>query len=263
MANQVEEIKRKIQERRRKKLNQSLKERSQPQFYHSHDEARGEPDFYFASDVSTIQEPEEKMFRKDILIMQILISVCLFLIIGIIFKVENPQLDRARNFVQNSFEQEFQFASVANWYENQFGKPLALLPNTSDIALDNLEPSQSDFAYAVPAGGRVAQNFDKDGQGVIIETSNSMEIEAAKAGMVRFVSEEETLGKTVIVAHYDGGESWYAMLDHVEVKLYDHIKVGQKIGTATKSEETDNGIYYFAIKEGETFINPIDVIPFE
>ncbi|MCD8502862.1 MAG: M23 family metallopeptidase [Bacillaceae bacterium] len=178
------------------------------------------------------------------------------------FRVQTPKLEPARNFVQNSFEQEFQFASIATWYENQFGKPLALLPVTTDVALDKIEPTPSNFAYAMPASGRVAQGFEHDSKGVIIETSNA-DIEAAKAGMVRFVSEEQTLGRVVIVAHYSGGESWYAMLDQVDVELYDHIEVGQKIGTVTKNEGDENGIFYFAIKEGETFINPIDVIAFE
>lgn len=96
---------------------------------------------------------------------------------------------------------------------------------------------------------------------MIVETVANKNVEVAKSGMVRFVAEEENLGKTVIVAHYDGGEFWYAMLDHVEVKLYDHIEAGSIIGTV--SLKGDNGFYYFALKEGETFINPIDVISFE
>lgn len=264
MANQIDEIKRKIQERRRKRLSQNIisREHPEPQFFSSHVEAREEPNFYFENDSETNQEVEQKLFRKDMFIMQVLLSICLFLVVGIMFKVQSPKFEAARSFVQSSFEQEFQFASIANWYENQFGKPLALLPATTDVALDNIDPSPSNYVYAMPAGGRVTQGFEHDSKGVIIETSNS-EIEAAKAGMVRFVSEEQTLGKTVIIAHYSGGESWYAMLDQVDVEIYDHIEVGQKIGTATKNEGDDNGIFYFAIKEGETFINPIEVIAFE
>jgi stage IV sporulation protein FA len=262
MANSVDEIRRKIQARRRKKAsNLGRKERSQPQYYPSHSEFRDEPDFYFPGESRSTDEPEEKFFRKDILMLQILTSICLFLIIGILFKTQASQFEGARQFVKNSFEQEFQFATVANWYEDQFGKPLALLPTSRDVALENIDNGELNIAYAVPAVGRVAKSFDQDGKGVIVETISNSNVEAAKSGMVRFVAEEENLGKTVIIAHYGGGESWYAMLDHVEVKLYDHIEAGKKIGTV--SLQDNKGFYYFALKEGETFINPLDVMSFD
>lgn len=262
MAKRVDQIRRKIEARRRKFSNNiGRKERSQPQYYPSHSEFRDETDYYFPSEERGGPQPEERFFRKDVLMMQVLASICLFLIIGILFKTQIPQLEGARQFVKNSFEQEFQFATVANWYEDQFGKPLALLPTTRNVALDNIDGQELDIVYAVPATGRVTRSFDQDGKGVIIETISNSNVEAAKSGMVRFVAEEENLGKTVIIAHYNGGESWYAMLDAVEVKLYDHIEAGQKIGTV--SLQDNKGFYYFALKEGETFINPLEVMSFD
>lgn len=261
MANRVEEIRRKIEARRRKFNSKKVRktQRSQPQYYPTHEESRDESDYYLPSS-KEIDQPEEKFFRKDILILQLLAAVCLFLIVGILFKTDSPQFNGARQFISTSFEEEFQFATVANWYESQFGRPLALLPTTTNLAQEDFN-SELDLVYALPASGRIAKSFAEDGKGVIVETIANTEVEVAKSGIVRFVAEEENLGKTVIVAHYDGGESWYAMLDHVDVKLYDHIEAGSKIGTVSLKE--NKGVYYFALKEGETFINPIEVISFE
>lgn len=262
MANRVDRLRSEI-EARRQKINSSnvrKKIRSQPQYYPSHDEFRNEPDYYFPSNQKEIDEPEEKFFRKDILILKLFAAICLFLIVGILFKTQAPQFEGARQFVKTSFEEEFQFATVAHWYENQFGKPLALLPITTNMALEDIN-NNTDFAYAVPATGKIAQSFDQDGKGVIVETIANTNVEVVKNGMVRFVAEEENLGKTIIVAHYDGGESWYAMLDSVEVKLYDHVEAGTKIATVSLQE--NKGVYYFALKEGETFINPIEVMSFD
>lgn len=261
MANRIDKIRRKIEARRKKIDHTKVKknQRSQPQYYPTHEEFRNESDYHFSSS-KEIDEPEEKFFRKDILVLQLLAAVCLFLIVGILFKTESPQLEGARQFVSTSFEEELQFATVANWYESQFGRPLALLPTTTNLALEDFN-KDIDLVYAVPATGRIAKSFAEDGKGVIVETIANANVEVSKNGMVRFVAEEENLGKTVIVAHYDGGESWYAMLDHVEVKLYDHIEAGSKIGTVSLKE--NKGFYYFALKEGETFINPIEVISFE
>ncbi|OIJ10557.1 peptidase M23 [Anaerobacillus alkalilacustris] len=262
MANRIDKLRREI-EARRKKINSSIdrKERSQPQYYPSHSESRDDSDFYFAGDSNETGQSEEKFFRKEIFVLQVLAAICLFLVVGILFKTQSPQFEGARQFVKTSFEEEFQFTVVADWYENQFGKPLALLPTTTNIALNDFESEELHVAYAVPAVGRVAQEFEQDGKGVIVETTSTSNVEAVKSGMVRFVAEEETLGKTIIIAHYDGGESWYGMLDHVEVNLYDHVEPGSKIGTVSLKD--NNGFYYFALKEGETFINPIDVISFD
>ncbi|QOY34035.1 peptidoglycan DD-metalloendopeptidase family protein [Anaerobacillus isosaccharinicus] len=262
MAKRVDEIRREIQARRKKMTSRiGQRERSQPQYYQSHSESRDDSAYYFPSESRVTGEPEEKFFRKDILMMQVLAAICLFLVIGILFRTQLPQFEGARQFVKNSYEQEFQFATVANWYEDQFGKPLALLPTTRNVALDNLDNQEHNLAYAVPATGRVTRSFDQDGKGIMIETVSNSNVEAARSGMVRFVAEEENLGKTVIIAHYDGGESWYAMLDKVEVSIYDHVEAGSKIGTV--SLQDNKGFYYFALKEGETFINPLEVISFD
>ncbi len=262
MANRLDKIRRKI-EARRKKINHSVgkKERSQPQYFPSHSEFRDEPDYYFPADSKGTEQPEEKLFRKDILILQTLVAICLFLVVGIMFKTGAPQFEGARQFVQNSFEKEFQFATVATWYEDQFGRPLALLPTTTNIALNDYENEEINVAYAVPATGKIARSFEQDGKGVIVETTSNSSVEAAKGGMVSFVAEEENLGKTVIIAHSDGGEAWYAMLDNVEVNLYDYVTAGTTIGTVSLQE--NKGFYYFALKEGETFINPLEVISFD
>ena len=41
------------------------------------------------------------------------------------------------------------------------------------------------------------------------------------------------------------------------------LKKGTPVGKATVPENGTNGSFYFAIKEGEQFVNPIRVIQFE
>jgi stage IV sporulation protein FA len=92
------------------------------------------------------------------------------------------------------------------------------------------------------------------------------EVEAVKGGQVVKVGtdeSEENLGKTVTVKHYDGTESLYGMLDDVEVNLYDHIQAGFAIGTVSTNEEVEKGIFYFALKKDDKYINPSEVLSFE
>ncbi|MBU8905027.1 M23 family metallopeptidase [Desertibacillus haloalkaliphilus] len=264
MSKRVDKIRKKVVQRRREvegKVQQ--KERSAPQIFDRHDEARDEPDFYLYQDEKKGGPPQEKWMQKDLFLFRLMAAVCLFLIVAILFKTGNPQLEGARQFVQHSYEHELQFAQISNWYENQFGRPMALLPMTNDVALEDFENEAVEMAYAVPASGHVTQSFEQSGTGVLVETEADAVVEAVKGGQVTFVDEEVDLGNTVVIQHYDGGESWYGMLDEVEVNLYDHVSTGTVVGSVSKEGETEHGQYYFALKQGEDYIDPIEVISFD
>jgi stage IV sporulation protein FA len=49
----------------------------------------------------------------------------------------------------------------------------------------------------------------------------------------------------------------------MDVTLYEYIKKGDSIGKATEYEDGTNGSFYFAIKEGEDFVDPNQVIEFD
>ena len=154
-------------------------------------------------------------------------------------------------------EQEFQFAAVSKWYEKQFGEPLALLPT------EKTEKKQNTPSYAIPAVGRVLEKFNENGQGIMVETESNTPVEAMNEGIVIFTGTKDKLGKTVIIQHADGSESWYGNLGTITVKLYDFVEMGKEVGTAMKEGNDAKGVFYFAIKQGDHFIDPIQVIPFE
>ncbi len=234
-----------------------------PPWFHRHDESREETDYYQHRPFS--KDRSEPFFKKEFVLFQVLASVCLMLGIGVLFSLPNGQLDGARQFVHQSFNQEFEFAAVSGWYEEQFGRPLALVPPTLEVAPAPLEDGESeiDIASALPATGTIAESFEQNGRGIYVETSLEESVEAVRGGTIRFVGEDEAgeWGKTVVVSHYNGGESWYGMLDDIQVNLYDHVEAGDLIGYVSPAEDNESvGVYYFALKEDDIFIDPIDVI---
>lgn len=210
-------------------------------------------------------ENNEILFRKDRFLMQLLGSICLFFVMAIIFQSTSPTFHGVKNYVQKALKEDFQFSVVANWYEDAFGRPLALLPPELDVvAPDNYE--NDDNIYALPANGVIRQTFQQNGRGIYVETNAKAQVEAVKGGMVRFVGEDEEKqwGKVVVVSHYDGGEAWYGMLENIAVQLFDHVEVGDILGEVTPHEEKESaGVYYFALKKGNSFIDPIEVISFD
>lgn len=201
------------------------------------------------------------LISKEKILFKLLLSALLFFSVAILFKQSGDQFSHAKEFVQYTFEQDFQFASVADWYEKQFGKPLAILPERlKKLDSDDVSSQQH---YALPVSGKIVEPFDVEKKGILLETGVDATIECIQDGFVVFVGEKDDLNKTVIVQHNDGSESWYGNLASVEVGLYDYIKSGHPIGKASKGSDGKSGKFFFAIKRGESFIDPIQVMSFD
>lgn len=85
-------------------------------------------DFTWFSMNEGMKNTEHPLFNREIFLFKILASACLVLIVAIAFKNQSQQLEPVRSTVTQVMEKEFQFAMVADWYEDTFGKPLALFP---------------------------------------------------------------------------------------------------------------------------------------
>jgi stage IV sporulation protein FA len=206
-------------------------------------------------------EGTHPLFNKELFIFKILASVCLVLIVGILFKNENPTLQKARDVVQNSMATDFQFAAVSDWYETKFGKPLALLP----FMEEETKPGtiEDETQYALPASGRIIEDFSQNGQGIMIETGKDSVVDALHEGIITFAGVKEGIGNTVVVQHTDKSETWYGNLATIEVKLYDFITKGTKLGVASSTEDETHSSFYLAVKKDNHFIDPSQVIRFE
>lgn len=201
------------------------------------------------------------LFKPEIFIFKVFLSACLVLGIAILFRQEGETFEPMKQFVSKSMKEDFQFVTVANWYEKQFGKPLALLPISNDK--NSGDERSIDKEYALPAAGRVAEEFEKNGQSITIETDKGADVVAMNEGLVEFAGVKEGFGKTIIIQHSDNSETWYGNLDNIDVYLYQYVKKGEKLGEATDSADGTKGEFYFAIRKGEDFIDPIQVIKFE
>lgn len=250
MSHRVNKIRKRIEKRRRAN-NRSMEKPN---------EYTLDTPTYYSDDEKNIFESKttiHPLWRKEIFMLKLLSSIALILVVGILFQSSSPVFDDARSIVKKAMGKEFQFAAVANWYENQFGKPLALFPTDkkdSDIQL------AKDGDYALPVGAKISEGFSHDGRGVIFQTESAAEVTAAADGVVIFSGKKEDIGQTVIIQHSDHTESWYGKMDQAAVKPHEHVQGGQVIGTVSSSEEGNYGEYYFAIKKEDEFIDPIQVM---
>lgn len=208
------------------------------------------------------EEPEKShpLFNRHAMLMQIMFSIILFLIVGIIFKNTGEHTAKAQNFIKHVYQDEFQFAAAKDWYEDKFGKPLALLPK--DKQQKEQKKEEVSEVFAVPANGKVFETFSTNGKGIVIETGKEEDVETAKDGYVVFAGKKDDLGLTVIIQHSDEQESWYGNLKEIDksIKLYNYVDSGTRLGKVSENEDGKSGKFYFAIKKDKSFIDPSKVI---
>jgi stage IV sporulation protein FA len=256
-----EEIRRRIAKRKDVKGTTPVKSIDRQITWPSDDEKYGFNEF--TSSVSGNGDDGHPLFKKEVFFFKILSSILLFLVIAILFRNHSSAFEPARDVVMKTMERDFKFATVSNWYESKFGKPLALLPFSDQDQTGKKEVAEK--AFSVPAMGKILENFEKNGQGIMIETGKGAPVQTINDGIVTFAGVKEGLGKTVIIQHSDATETWYGNLDKINVNLYEYIDKRQVVGTVSESAGDDKtkGKYYFAIKKGDDFIDPIQVIRFE
>jgi stage IV sporulation protein FA len=260
MSSRSDDIRKRIE--KRKKQRERMTKQLESQLPWTEDEERYGFEKMGSYESGPIDEETHPLFRKEVFIFKVLASACLVLIIAIMFRNQTTALDPAREFVTKSMNEEFQFAAVSDWYEGTFGKQLALLPSTEqeDPAVSETDSKQQ---YALPASGKILEEFGQDGQKITIETGKGAAVEAMNGGLVRFIGQQEGFGQTVVIQHADKTESWYGNLNSIDVTLYQYIEKGTTVGKATDYEDGTNSSFYFAIKEGEDFVDPIQVIQFD
>ncbi|PAD91472.1 hypothetical protein CHH52_14470 [Shouchella clausii] len=203
--------------------------------------------------------PQKRQSGIRRFVMQLAISGCLFFMIGIIYQSGNERVQPVQAFVEQTFNQHFQFAAVSAFFEKHLGSPLHLLPEQRAS-----EEEKEPLDYAYPASGVIRESFDKDGKGILLETGLGEEVKAVKGGHVIRVttSEESELGNLIELQHPDGTSSIYGMLDDVSVHPYDILESGAVLGTVS-SDENQAGIFYFAIRQGDDYIDPSEVMNFD
>lgn len=220
---------------------------------------------YTGNSASMGEKKKGPLFNGSIFLFQIMMSVCLFLGAGIVFKNDSELSAKGQSLIKNMYHSEFQFAAAKKWYENQFGKPLALLPEKQSAAPENAAAGNKKDTYAQPASGRVYESFQANGKGIMLETGKTSNVDTVKEGYVIFIGKKKNLGNTVVIQHSNGEESWYGELDSIDpsVKLYSYMESQKTLGKVTPNKDGKTGKFYFALKKGNTYIDPSKVIRFE
>lgn len=187
----------------------------------------------------------------------------LFAAVWALFQWEHPAVERGQAFVRAALTQELRTEDVYAWYEARFGELPSFLPAWERVSPE-AERVGADVgrAYVAPVAGRIVEPFGgvRSGAGVVVRTSGSS-VASMDAGLVVYAGETQETGQTIVVRHPGGLETVYGYLGEIAVAKDDWVEAGATIGfVRPASEEEPGGLMYFAVKKGNSFIDPSDVV---
>ncbi len=180
-----------------------------------------------------------------------ILSLMLFLGVFLLFQSNHNLLTKPKIWTSHLLTEEFPFARVYQWYQQTFGTPLALSPQSHQV--DGKKES-----FALPVTGNITETFEENGSGIMITPKESAPVIAWLDGVIIFAGNDRDLEKTVIIQHADMSKSTYALLSSVDVHLYQFISAGERIGTFNPTEAAET--VYFSIEKDNEYIDPIRVI---
>lgn len=254
MNRDVKEIRKSIAQRKKGKELTGSKTRvaSSPASYVQEEEKHG----YLPFISSTEERPNTNAQLVSAFVFKSIVAAVLFFSVAILFRLDAVFLQSPKEWVSDAVTEEFQFASVNQWYQEKFGDPLAFLPQ----APNSEEAIPASAQLALPVNGTIRESFQKNGQGILIETPQEENVHASGKGYVIFAGQKDKTGKTVIIQHADGSKSYYGFLANLNVNQYEYVGIGKVIGTTTPTKAGDDQQVYFAIEKKDQFVDPIQVI---
>jgi len=120
--------------------------------------------------------------------------------------------------------------------------------------------------FAFPVSGAVSTGYVKSKNrhhtGVDFSVQKKEPVVACFDGVVRIAKKFAEYGNTVVIRHYNGLETVYALLDNVCVATEQKVKAGELIGYVGMSNPNKKNALHFETRFFNDFFNPEKVINF-
>lgn len=204
-------------------------------------------------------------FRRGF-VRRLAVSVILFGAVMGAFKWDVSFLQPAKLFIADSLHREMDFSSAAVWYTEHFGGAPSFLPIFQNDDPSPLKVSAS-RKYMAPIQGTIAQPFAITMKGIeIVPDSNGggiQQVQSMDAGRVIEVSNSPEAGTTIVIQHTATLTGIYGRLEETKLTVGSWVEEGDLIGQIPASTSKQDQTLYFALKEGDTYIDPTEVISFD
>ena len=123
---------------------------------------------------------------------------------------------------------------------------------------------EGNMPFAFPTSGSVAtgyiKNKGKQHAGIDFSVQKKEPVVSCFDGVVRIAKKYEEYGNTVIIRHYNGLETLYALLDQVCVITEQKVNAGELIGYINNADATKKNALHFETRFLNEFFSPEKII---
>ena len=193
--------------------------------------------------------------------IQTIIALVLLVVIFAASQFSNSYIDKGKVWLNHELQTSINFVAVAGWYENIFSGSPSFIPsfgNKSELVL--AKHNQDVEAVAPIQNGILLHSFAQLLNGVEIAGDSNAVVHAVAKGRVILVREQQD---SVIIQHADNRMSIYTRLNEVNVEVSDWVEAGASIGKLAPIADEDYSVLFLAMKQGEQYIDPLEVISVE
>jgi murein DD-endopeptidase MepM/ murein hydrolase activator NlpD len=126
---------------------------------------------------------------------------------------------------------------------------------------------EGNMPFAFPVSGSISTGYikyrGKQHTGIDFMVTKNEPVVACFDGVVRIANKFEEYGNTVVLRHYNGLETLYAMLENVCVVSGQKLHAGELIGHAGIPDKNKKNALHFETRFLNEFFNPEKVINFQ
>ncbi|MDM5276005.1 peptidoglycan DD-metalloendopeptidase family protein [Paenibacillus silvae] len=198
------------------------------------------------------------------LLRRTMVSAIIFAGVWGLFQLDASWTITPKTVIADALHNDMDFAAAAAWYERNFGGPPSFLPVLGHTT-DAVNGSGIRQLLGKPVSGTVVQPFALSMKGIEIvpdaaAAGGLVQVVSSGAGRVLEVLGDVESGYTVVIQHTGKVTAIYGRLNESELQKNDWVEVGDTVGTLKAGSSEQPATLYFAIKEGEEYVDPAEVV---
>jgi murein DD-endopeptidase MepM/ murein hydrolase activator NlpD len=175
-----------------------------------------------------------------------------------------PNLNVDKTSIIKNNKQIPAFTLYQNLWDTLFIRSETIEIPFYDNQLKIMLVQEMNIPFAFPTSGAVATGFIKNKgrqhTGIDFSVSKKEPIVACFDGIIRVAKKFEEYGNTVIIRHYNGLETLYALLDNVCVVTNQKVNAGELIGYISPAEPNKKNALHFETRFMNELFNPEKMI---
>ncbi|MFD0588290.1 peptidoglycan DD-metalloendopeptidase family protein [Paenibacillus sp. GCM10027627] len=205
--------------------------------------------------------PGLSRLRRE-LVWKSIVSLAIFGGAWGMYHSDEPWAVKGQALLSGAFQDEIDFTAAATWYKDVFAGAPSFIPIFQDGSEDSaLVDGKAGTPVVSPLqDATVVRTFADLLSGIEIAGEAGAEVVSAETGRVIQVTEEKD---SVLIQHANDRISIYGKLGSANVEVNEWVEAGQTIGRLPQASDGDPVLLYFAIKQNDRYVDPLDVIPID